>query len=101
MLHLRLFIWQEKVKAKKKVSWLHSILSRFNPQSFKKWYEQMDVIFACSQMVKTDFDNIFPNLGNVRIFYNIINPENVRLKSKGKGGFTDDFDGIRILTVGE
>lgn len=94
------FYLAEKVKAKKKVSWLHSILSRFNPQSFKKWYEQMDVIFACSQMVKTDFDNIFPNLGNVRIFYNIINPENVRLKSKGKGGFTDDFDGIRILTVG-
>ncbi len=94
------FYLAEKVKAKKKVSWLHSILSRFNPQSFKKWYEQMDVIFACSKMVKTDFDNIFPNLGNVRTFYNIINPENVRLKSKGKGGFTDDFDGIRILTVG-
>lgn len=94
------FYLAEKVKAKKKVSWLHSILSRFNPQSFKKWYEQMDVIFACSQMVKTDFDNIFPNLGNVRTFYNIINPENVRLKSQGKGGFTDDFDGTRILTVG-
>ena len=56
------FYLAEKVKAKKKVTWLHSIFSRFQPQAFEEWYKKMDVIFACSQMVKKDFESIFPTI---------------------------------------
>lgn len=94
------FYLAEKVNAKKKVSWLHSVLSRFYPQSFEKWYKKMDVIFACSKMVKSDFENIFPNINTVQTFYNIIHPETIRIKAEEQGGFDDEFDGIRILTVG-
>lgn len=94
------FYLAEKVTAKKKVSWLHSVLSRFYPQSFEKWYKKMDVIFACSKMVKSDFENIFPNIHTVQTFYNIIHPEIIRIKAEEQGGFDDKFDGIRILTVG-
>lgn len=94
------FYLAEKVKAKKKVSWLHSILSRFHPEEFEEWYSKMDVIFACSQMVKKDFETLFPTLGNVKLFYNIINPYIIREKAKEEGGFRDSYEGIRILTVG-
>jgi glycosyltransferase involved in cell wall biosynthesis len=94
------FYLAEKVKAKKKVTWLHSIFSRFQPQAFEEWYKKMDVIFACSQMVKKDFESIFPTIQTVKVFYNIINPQLIRKKADFPGGFEDQFSGIRILTVG-
>lgn len=94
------FYLAEKVNATVKISWLHSVLSRYNPQSFEQWYKKMHVIYACSKMVKKDFETIFPELNNVKLFYNIIHPEVIRKKAQEDGGFEDDFDGIRILTVG-
>ena len=94
------FYLAEKVKAKKKVTWLHSIFSRFQPQAFEEWYKKMDVIFACSQMVKKDFESIFPTIKTVKLFYNIINPQLIRKKADFPGGFEDQFSGMRILTVG-
>lgn len=94
------FYLAEKVKAKKKVTWLHSIFSRFQPQAFEEWYKKMDAIFACSQMVKKDFESIFPTIKTVKVFYNIINPQLIRKKAGFPGGFEDQFFGIRILTVG-
>lgn len=93
------FFLSEKINAKKKVSWVHSIMSRFDPVSFKKYYEKMDIIFACSQMVKEDFEKIFPTINTVEVFYNIINPIEIRKKSLKNGGFEDDYSGTRILTV--
>ena len=94
------FYVAEKVQAKIKISWLHSILSRYQPLSFEKWYAKMDVIFACSKMVKEDFDILFPNIKKTALFYNIISPEEIRIKANSGSGFEDDFHGIRILTVG-
>lgn len=94
------FYLAEKVNAKKKVTWLHSICSRFQPQAFEEWYKKMDLIFACSQMVKNDFESIFPTIKTVKLFYNIINPQLIREKSEFAGGFQDQFPGIRILTAG-
>lgn len=94
------FFLSEKINAKKKVSWIHSIMSRFDPVAFKKYYEKMDIIFACSQMVKEDFEKIFPTINTVEVFYNIINPIEIRKKSLKNGGFEDDYSGTRILTVG-
>ena len=94
------FYLAEKVKAKVKVSWLHSILSRFSPQAFAPWYKKMDVIFACSQMVKQDFEEMFPELKSVRLFYNIIDPNRIRALAKQGDGFSDKYNGVRILTVG-
>lgn len=94
------FYLAEKVQADIKVSWLHSIMSRFKPNAFLKWYEKMDVIYAVSQKIKDDFESIFPTIHSVKILYNLINPEIIKQKAEEIGGFSDDFDGIRILTVG-
>ncbi len=94
------FYLTEKIRAKKKVTWLHSIMSRFNPQAFEACYKKVDIIFACSKMVKEDFEIMFPSLNNVQIFYNIIDPLSIKKKSNLPGGFNDEYNGIRILTVG-
>ena len=60
----------------------------------------MDVIYAVSQKIKDDFESIFPTIHSVKILYNLINPEIIKQKAEEIGGFSDDFDGIRILTVG-
>ena len=94
------FYLAEKVNAKVKVSWLHSIFSRFKPQAFAKWYEKMDVIFSVSKMVGEDFARLFPTVKTIKPFYNIIEPEKIRHLANQAGGFDDHFDGLRILTVG-
>lgn len=93
------FYLSEKINAKKKISWLHSIMSRFEPSAFKEFYEKMDRIYACSEMVKEDFETIFPTINTVEVFYNIINPIEIRKKAQIKGGFIDNYDGKKILTV--
>ena len=94
------FYLAEKITAKKKATWLHSIFSRFSPQAFGKWYEKMDIIFSVSVMVGEDFRKLFPSLTTVQPFYNIITPNKIRELSFQGPGFEDDFTGIRILTVG-
>lgn len=94
------FYLAEKVRANVKVSWLHSIMSRFYPNAFLKWYEKMNMIFAVSQKIKEDFEGIFPSIHTVSLFYNLINPESIRERAKAPGGFSDDYEGVRILTVG-
>lgn len=94
------FYLSEKVNAKIKVSWLHTVFSNINPQPFLPYYKKMDRIFAVSQMVKDDFETVFPMLDNVEVFYNIIDPESIREKSLTEKGFDDDYKGLRILTVG-
>ncbi len=34
------------------------------------------------------------------MFHNFLNTENIKKRAKAEGGFTDDYDGIRLLTVG-
>lgn len=94
------FYLAEKVSAKIKVSWVHSILSNSMPKAFLPYYKKMDRIFAVSEMVKNDFQIIFPELKNVDILYNIIDPSKIISGANNGEGFDDEYDGLRILTVG-
>ncbi len=94
------FYLAEKVNAKIKVSWVHSILSNSRPKAFLPYYKKMDRIFAVSEMAKNDFQIVFPELKNVDILYNIIDPSIIINKANNGEGFDDDYDGLRILTVG-
>lgn len=94
------FYVAEKVRAYVKVSWLHSIFSRFSPKAFEKWYAKMDTIYAVSQMVKADFESIFPGIDCVQPFYNIINPIVIKARANKLCDCDDGFEGIKILTVG-
>lgn len=91
------------VKAKQKVAFLHVDYAQagYNRTLDQDCYLSFDRIFTVSEEVKKSFLRQYPECGNnTFIFHNIIDPEEIRRKAELNGGFSDSFDGYRILTVG-
>ena len=94
------------IKAKKKVVWVHSDVSKLLKDSPLKYYENMyikyDKIFCVSNECKKKFAEKFTNIqtDRIEVFYNIIDKEKIVSQAKYGEGYSDNFDGIRILTVG-
>ena len=93
------------VKAKKKLVWVHSDISKFskiiNSPICNKMYSRYDKIFCVSQDSSQSFKSVFPNLSNkVSVFYNIITKNEIIINDSSANVFEDDFEGTRILTVG-
>lgn len=64
-------------------------------------YEKFNRVFTVSGEVREHFLDTYPEYdGKTEIFYNMINPERIRERAGLPGGFEDEYDGIRILTVG-
>ena len=93
----------EKVNAKVKCGWIHFDMSKFGIDKgmIAKLYKNYNKIFIVSERAKEIFDRIFPQFKDkTDVFYNIVSPEQViRLAERGDT-YTDNFVGIRILTVG-
>ena len=67
----------------------------------KGCWEQFDRIFTVSEQMKGHFQAFYPEYEEkVFIFNNHIDQDTLLLRAKEPGGFSDGFDGIRILTVG-
>ncbi len=93
----------ERIKAKRKAAFFHVDYSMagYNRSLDKDCYKVFDKIFPISDEVRTSFLNVYPELENqTEVFHNLINSERIIKLSKADGGFADDFDGYRILTVG-
>ena len=93
----------DHVKAKRKVAFVHIDYSQagYNREMDKNSYSEMDQIFTVSEEVRSAFLVAYPEYAEkVSVFPNIINWDRIRAKAKMNGGFSDGFDGIRILTVG-
>lgn len=91
------------VKAKKKVAFIHTNynLSGYSRKLDENCYLKFDHIFTVSKSVKDHFLSVYPECQKrTEVFYNLIDREKILLKALEKGGFTDDYDGFRILTVG-
>ena len=92
-----------KIKAKKKIQWIHFDVTKigFNKVFAEKVYSKFDKIFVVSNEAKNKLDNLVPSLKyKTEVFFNIISPKTMTKMAKESIGFDDDFDGIRILTVG-
>lgn len=92
-----------KVMAEKKIGWVHFDVSKheINTKLYSKVFNKMDKIFVVSQEGKTKFDEKFPKLcSKSEVFKNIVSKELVRKMSCEKIDFNDNFDGIKIATVG-
>ena len=93
----------EHVKAKKKVAFVHIDYesSGYTKEMDRNCYDKIDRIFTVSDEVKKHFLNFYPKYQDkVMVFHNIINQEAIIEKAEEGPGFTDTFDGIRLLTVG-
>lgn len=91
------------VKAKKKAAFIHTKyeLAGYNRKLDEDCYIKFDHVFAVSEYVKKGFLSVYPECRDcTTLFRNLINREEILTKAKEKGGFADDFDGFRILSVG-
>ena len=92
----------EHVKADKKAAVLHVDYSRagYFPSLDKSCYDKFDRIFSVSEEVRQSFLKVYPEMEEkTAILSNIIDQEAIRERADGEG-FSDDFSGVRILTVG-
>ncbi|WP_251549859.1 glycosyltransferase [Neobacillus muris] len=93
----------KKIKAKKKIQWIHFDITKigFNITFAEKVYSQFDKIFVVSYEAKNKLIELVPKLKkNTNVFFNISSPKIIKAHAKKGTGFLDQFNGIRILTVG-
>ncbi len=91
------------VKAKRKAAFIHIdyIYAGYTRKLDEECYLNFDHIYTVSESVKKTFLSVYPECKDcTTVFYNLINAEKIKRRSLEEGGFSDDYDGFRILTVG-
>lgn len=97
------FFIAKKVNAKKKFQWIHFDVGKihFNIHFASKMYPLFDKVFVVSYQAKEKLIELLPSIKNkTEIFYNIVDSSKVKKLAEEGVGFSDNFSGIRILTVG-
>lgn len=92
----------DHIKAKKKVAFVHTNYKRagFTRNLDHQIYDRFDRIYCVSDEAETIFTDFYPEyLDKTSVFYNIVDENRIHEMAK-EPGFTDDFSGIRILSVG-
>lgn len=93
----------DHVKARKKAALIHIDYENagYTRAMDQGCFEGFTDIFAVSEETKRHFCNVYPEYeSKTEVFHNIVNQEVIRLRAQEKGGFSDGYDGFRILTVG-
>ncbi|MCR2822024.1 glycosyltransferase [Lederbergia panacisoli] len=97
------FYVAEKIKAKKKFAWVNITyrLDQKEAEYQKQFYDQYNQIVAVSDVTKEVFLDTFPFYKEkVNVIYDINDPDFISNMANIGEDFQDDFDGIRILTIG-
>ncbi|PEW72054.1 glycosyl transferase [Bacillus cereus] len=92
-----------KVEARRKIQWIHFDIEKiyFNKYFVNKVYKKFQHVFVVSDLGKMKLTQTVPELINkTETFLNIISPEMICKMANEGIGFADDFEGVRILTVG-
>lgn len=93
----------DHVRARKKAAFVHIDYGNagYSRKMDKNCYQKFDRIFAVSEEVRTSFLQVYPEWEEkTGIFHNIINRERILMLADREGGFADNFEGFRLLTVG-
>lgn len=91
------------VNARKKAAFIHIDYTQagYTRRLDQDCYLKFDAVFPIADEVRDKFLQIYPECkGKTAVFHNVINQEEIKAKAKLPGGFTDNYEGIRILTVG-
>jgi glycosyltransferase involved in cell wall biosynthesis len=92
-----------KIKAKKKIQWIHFDISKigFNYKFASILYSKFDQIFVVSENAKKILAEKLPKLkGRIDTFYNVLPKQQIISLASTSKGFEDNYNGVRILTVG-
>ena len=91
------------VKARRKATYVHIdyLAAGYSPGLDKKYYDKFDRVFCVSDTVRQVFLQAYPEYTEKTFFFhNMVPRERILRLAKEGEGFTDGFDGLRILTVG-
>lgn len=91
------------VKADKKAALVHINYEQagYTREMDQGCWEKFDRIFAVSGETVERFKSVYPEYRDkMDVFPNIIDQEEIRRQAELPGGFTDTYEGWRILTVG-
>jgi len=92
-----------KVNSKKKYQWIHFDVSKigFNKRFAINTYKKFDKIFTVSDQGNEKLCRLLPKLKpKIDTFKNVVSPRQIIQLANSGVSFNDDFDGLRILTVG-
>lgn len=92
-----------KVRAKKKVQWIHFDITKIgiNTRFMTKLYKHFDKVFTVSTEGREKFIQTIPSLADkTEAYYNHISKKLILAQAEEGQGFQDNFKGLRILTVG-
>ena len=93
----------DHVKATRKCAFIHIDYESagYTEEMDLNCWDSFDRIFMVSQEVKEHFLAVYPEYADkAGIFHNLVDQEGIRRSSREKGGFSDGYEGIRLLTVG-
>lgn len=93
----------DKVDSKHKAAFIHIDYEQagYTPLMDRDCYSRMDRIYVVSEAVGEKFCKAYPQYRDkVKLFRNLLDREAILEKAKAGAGFTDAFDGIRLVTVG-
>ncbi len=92
-----------KVNAKKKLQWIHFDITKigFNQIFANNIYRKFSKIYVVSNEGRNKLVRTLPKLENkIEVFLNRVSKESVLAMANRDPGFTDDYNGMKILTVG-
>lgn len=90
-------------RAKKKAAFIHIDYERagYTRELDRDCWRSFDRIFAVSSDTKETFCSVYPEYREkTAVFPNIVDQDSIRSRAEEPGGFSDRYDGSRILTVG-
>ena len=97
------FYVAEKINAKEKFAWVN-VSYRLEEEDKKfqsEFYKKYKKIVAVSESTKDIFIETFDEFKDkIEVIHDINNPELIEKMSKLGNSYNDDFDGIKILTIG-
>ena len=91
------------IEAPKKYQWIHFDVREvlLNTNFGNKYYSGFNKIFCVSENAKIIFEQVFPQFkDNSTVFRNIVSKQDLVSKAFQGNSFTDDFMGLRIVTLG-
>ena len=98
-----MFYMIDKVRAKKKIAWLHFDYSRPPREDalYLDYFQKCDKVVTVSAEIERSLKAALPAIADkVITVENIIDREAILAAADAPADFGDDFDGIRLLTVG-
>lgn len=97
------FYVSDKIKAKKKYAWVNVSyhLTGLEKEFQKNYYKIYDKIIAVSDSTREILNEVFPEYNNkIEVIYDINDPNFISKMSLIGESYNDNFDGLRILTIG-